>query len=253
MKIFKILIPITFTCILLTSCNRNVPDYSITPEDETTLNSEYKWWVLTHKSYQKPGIYLYNESTGIIELELKLPKSLKSPHALAYDGESLWVGGIGENESLYQLNPDTGEIIAEIPNIITEGIAVQDNFIFYSNENSIYKMQKNGALVETIDTENTALTISDIAIDDNSLYYLRYSETAPVVKLNLTTKSESQMTEIATSGTYCLSFVDNKIITVSDLNAINQNSTRTGEIISSAQTPFEGWITAIAVHEIIIE
>ncbi|MDO6760819.1 DUF5050 domain-containing protein [Tamlana sp. 2_MG-2023] len=253
MKNFKTLFFVSLVCILLTACNRNEPEYSGLPQEDIDVTTEYKWWILTHKNYQKPGIYLFNENTGMLEVELKLPKALQSPHALAYDGESLWVGGIGENESLYQLNPETGDIISEIPNIITEGIAIQDNFIYYSSENAIHKINKNGSFIETIETENTALTISDIAIDENSLYYLRYSETAPIVKLNLDSKSETPLETIETSGTYCLSFVDNKIITVSNLNEINQNNARTGEILSSAPTGFEGWITAIALYPIDIE
>ena len=251
MKIFKTFIHVAFICFLLVSCNRNGPDDSDVSGNESTLNTEYKWWVLTHKNYQSPGISLYNESTGEIELELKLPKDLQSPHALAFDGESLWVGGIGENESLYQLNPETGDIISVIPNIITEGITVQDDYLFYSNENAIHKIEKNGTLVETIQTENTTLSISDIAIGDNFLYYLRYSETEPIVKLNLRTKSEATINNIETTGTYCLSFIDNKLITVSNLNDINHNSTRTGEILLSKPTGIEGWITAIALYEII--
>ncbi|KAB1067434.1 DUF5050 domain-containing protein [Tamlana haliotis] len=251
MKQLKTLFFVSLVCFLLAACNRNEPEYFGTPQEDIDVTTEYKWWILTHKNYQKPGIYLFNENTGMLEVELKLPKALQSPHALAYDGESLWVGGIGENESLYQLNPETGDIISEIPNIITEGIAIQDDFIFYSSENAIHKMNKNGSLIETIETENTALTISDIAIDESSLYYLRYSETAPIVKLNLDTKTEAPIQTIETSGTYCLSFIDNKLVTVSNLNEINQNATRSGELVVSTPTDIEGWITAIALHEII--
>ncbi|WP_157614136.1 DUF5050 domain-containing protein [Pseudotamlana agarivorans] len=249
MKIFKIIIPFTLLVILCSSCNRNVPDDLEGQGSDMHLTATYKWWILTHKNYQKPGIYLYNEQTGAIEVELKLPKGLQSPHALAYDGASLWVGGIGENESIYQLDPVSGDVLSEIPNIITEGLAIQDEYIYYSSENAIHKIMKNGTVVESIQTENTALNISDIAISENLLYYLRYAETGPIVKLNLTSKSETPINTVETSGTYCLSFVENKLVTVSNLNEINQNSSRTGELISSTPTGIEGWITAIALHE----
>lgn len=245
MTIFKRFTYITGLCFALVSCNRNIPEFSITPEPETT--TENKWWILTHKNYQDPGIFLYNETTASIELELKLPDDLESPHALDFDGTSLWVGGNGENESLYQLNPETGEILSEIKNINTEGIAVQGDYIFYSNLNAINKIEKNGTFVESFETQNTTLNISDIAINDNSLYYLRYSETDPVIKVNLTSKSESPVGNIETSGTYCLAFFENKFITVSALNEITYHSSLTG-VISIHTTGIEGWITAIAPY-----
>jgi len=250
MKIFKTFICAIYICFVLVSCNRNIPEILITPDSGIT--TENKWWILTHTSYQNPGIFLYNETTATIELELKLPDNLESPHALAFDGTSLWVGGNGENESLYQLNPETGDILSEIKNINTEGIAIQDNYIFYSNLNTINKIERNGTFIEAIETQNTALNISDIAINNNTLYYLRYSETAPIVKLNLTTKSETPINNIETSGTYCLSFFENKLITVSALNEIAYNSSLTG-VISVHTTGIEGWITAIAPYYEITE
>ncbi|MCB4806637.1 hypothetical protein LG651_00125 [Tamlana sp. 62-3] len=230
----------------LISCNRNKPVYNIdrTPTEPVT----YKWWILTHKNYQKPGIYLYDEETGLIELEISLPDDLQSPHALAFDGEYLWVGGNGENESMYQINPETGEVVNTISNIITEGIAVKDDYIYYSNLNTINIITKNGSFVDAFETENTALNISDITIFENNLYYLRYSETDPVIKLNLNTYSETPITGLTTSGTYCLTYFDYELITVSALNEINHNSIQNGDLLSSSPTNFEGWITAITPH-----
>ncbi|MCB4798641.1 NHL repeat-containing protein [Neotamlana laminarinivorans] len=233
-------------CFCMVSCNKNQPEYDITSEPSTPV--EYKWWILTHKNYQKPGIYLYDEETGLIELEISLPDDLQSPHALAFDGEYLWVGGNGENESMYQINPETGEVVNTITNIITEGIAIKDDYIYYSNLNTINIITKNGNFVDAIETENTALNISDIAISESNLYYLRYSETEPVVKLNLDSFSETPITGLTTSGTYCLAYFDYELITISALNEINHNSIQTGEILSSTPTVFEGWITAITPH-----
>ncbi|MBP0904439.1 hypothetical protein ACFSKN_12260 [Mariniflexile gromovii] len=245
MKATKTYFTLLIFTLIIASCNRDLTEDFIAIEP---IDIEYKWWILTHKNYASPGIYLYNETTSTIELELSLPENLKSPHALAFDGESLWVGGNGENESIYQLNPETGAIISQIRNIETEGIALLDGYLYYSNYNIINKIEKNGTLVEEIPTVNSSYNIPDLAIYNDNLYYLRYSETGPVVKLSLSKKTETIIPAIETSGTYCMTIFNNEIITMSALNEINHNNIRTGLLISSQPTPFDGWITAIAPY-----
>lgn len=247
MKRSKTIFTLILLTILFASCNRDLTeDYILMdPIDE---NIEYKWWILTHKNYASPGIALYNETTSTIELQLDLPENLESPHALAYDGVSLWVGGNGQNESIYQLNPENGAIISEIRNIETEGIALLDNYIYYSNNKSINKIEKNGTFVEEILTQNSSYNIPDIAIYANDLYYLRYSENEPVIKLKLSSKTESIIPQITSTGTYCLTVSNYEIITVSALNEIGHFNNRTGELIARNATNIEGWITAIAPY-----
>ena len=134
MKAAKTIWTLIIITISVCSCHYDLDDITeniilIDPINEEYI--EHKWWILTHKNYEEPGIYLYNETTETIELKLDLPENLESPHALAYDGESLWVGGIGEKESIYQLNPENGAIISEIKNIKTEGIALLDEYLYY--------------------------------------------------------------------------------------------------------------------------
>ncbi|CAH8283890.1 hypothetical protein EV196_103447 [Mariniflexile fucanivorans] len=245
MKSLKTIFTLFIVSIIVFSCNRDLTEDFIATEP---IEVEYKWWILTHKNYASPGIYLYNETTSTIELELSLPENLRSPHALAFDGESLWVGGNGANESIYQLNPETGAIISEIKNIETEGIALLDGYIYYSNYNIINKIEKNGTLLEEIPTVNSSYNIPDLAIYNDNLFYLRYSESGPVVKLNLSTNKETIIPAIETSGTYCMTIYNNEIITTSVLNEINHNNIRNGLFISTHPTPIEGWITAIAPY-----
>lgn len=247
MKIIKTIFTLLILTISMSSCNRDLTEdfIIINPDSE---NIEYKWWVLTHKNYESPGIYLYNETTSTIELKLDLPENLESPHALAYDGTSLWVGGIGTNESIYQLNPENGAIISELKNIKTEGIAVTDEYLYYSNYNKISIIEKNGTLFEEIPTQNSSYNIPDIAIDGNYLYYLRYSENEPVIKLNLSSKAESVVPVIESSGTYCLAVYNYEIITVTALNEISHSNIRTGALVSTKTTGIKGWITAIAPY-----
>ncbi len=251
MKTIKTILYLFILLLSISSCNKDLDDItegfivrdSLNPED-----IEYKWWILTHRSYASPGISLYNETTSTIELKLELPKNLESPHALTYDGQSLWVGGNGENESIYQLNPENGAIISEISNIKTEGIALKDDYLYYSKDKTIKKIEKNGTLVETILTQNSSYNIPDIAIVDNNLYYLRYSENEPVIKLNLSSKNESTIPISESTGTYCLTIFNDEIITVSPFNEITHFNLRSGAFISTKATILEGWITAIAPY-----
>lgn len=249
MKFAKTIFTLFILVILTTSCNRDLTEDFIGTDPVDPVNIEYKWWILKHRNYADPGIYLYNETTATIELELDLPENLESPHALAYDGEFLWVGGNGENESIYQLNPETGAIITIIRNIKTEGIALLDDYLYYSKDNIINKIEKNGIFVEEIPTQNSSYNIPDIAIDGKNLYYLRYSENEPVIKLNLSNKKESIIPKIESTGTYCLTASNDELITVTALNEISHHNIRTGAFISSTPTAIEGWITAIAPYK----
>jgi len=155
---------------------------------------------------------------------------------------------MGQNESIYQLNPENGAIISEIQNIRTEGIVLLDDYLYYINVNIINKVEKNGTLVEEIPTKNSSFNIPDIAIYGNDLYYLRYSENEPIIKLNLSRKTESIIPNIESTGTYCLTVSNYEIITVTSLNEISHNNIRTGAFISTKTTNIEGWITAIAPY-----
>ncbi len=249
MKAASTILTLLIFTILFNSCNKDFDDRveNISIIDTTSNDTiQYKWWILTHRNYEAPGIYLYNETTATIELKLDLPENLESPHALAYNGESLWVGGVGEYESIYELNPENGQIISEIKNIKTEGIALQNDYLYYSDNKVIKKIEKNGALVEEIATQNSSFTIPDIAIAGNDLYYLRYSEKEPVIKLNLSNKKESTIPIIESTGTYCLTISNNEIITINPFNEIVRFNLQTGVFISNEPTIITGWITAIA-------
>lgn len=255
MKAIKTIFTLFILTILVSSCNKDFDDLTKNIDLNEPIivdeDYEYRWWILTHKNYESPGIYLYNETTLEVELKIDLPENLESPHALAYDGESLWVGGIGENESIYQLNPENGAIISQIQNIRTEGIALLNEYVFYSNEKIINKIEKNGTLVEEIITQNSSYNIPDIAIYGSNLYYLRYSEIEPVIKLGLSSKRESRIPLTESTGTYCLTIFNNEIITINPFNEIIRFNLNTGEFISNNPTIIEGWITAIAPYDII--
>jgi len=253
MKLTKILLKAFLFIAVISSCRD--PYIEIKEVVEVLDTIDKKLWILKHRKYQKPGIYLYNETSGSLEIELDLPKGLESPHALAYDGESLWVGGIGEDDSIHQLDPETGETLSEIPNVRTEGLTVDEDYLYYSvyETDRIKKIEKNGNLIEEFTVKNASLSIPDIAISGNHLYYMQYEAAAPIVKVNLSSKNESFIELSASIDTYCLTLFNNEIVGVTLLNGISRFEQSTGNIISSNLTGIEGWITAIAPHYEIIE
>ena len=247
MKIQNLFFNLITFIILLFSCNKNLPE-DITITNTPIEDIEYKWWILKHRNFQDSGIYIYNEATATIELELDLPKNLQSPHAIAFDGKSLWVGGNGENESIYELHPKNGAILSEIKNVPTEALTVDDDYLYYANFNVIYKIEKDGSFVEKTLTKNTILNIPDIAINGNELYYLRHSEEEPLIRLNLNNDTEHHIFGIENNDSYCLSIFNNELITVGPLNEINHNYLNTGRLKLTNTTEIKGWITAIAPY-----
>lgn len=253
MKIIKIILNSIILLALVSSCRD--PFFKTIYNTELLDTIDKKLWLLKHRKYEDSGIYLYNETSGILERELDLPKILKSPHALAYDGEHLWVGGIDQDESILQIDPQTGAILSEIPNIRTEGIAVDENYLYYSvyETNIINKIEKNGTFVEKIIAKNAALSIPDIAIDGNNLYYLSYTPTKPVVKLNLSNKKESFIALPQSIDTYSLAIFKNQIVGITRFNGISRFEQNSGTFISSNLTDIKGWITAISPYYEIIK
>lgn len=254
MKVTKTIVKSIILLLLIVSCREPHIEFTDYVEVQDDLIDK-KLWILKHRRYQDPGIYLYNETSGFFELELDLPDGLESPHALAYDGEYLWVGGIGEDDAIHQLDPQTGATLSEIPNIRTEGLTVDEDYLYYSvyETNRIRKITKNGTFVEEIVAENASLSIPDIAIDNNNLYYLSYSPTEPIVRLNLSSRDESFMELGGSVDTYCLTIFDSEIVGVTLLNGISRFEQNSGDFISSNFTGIEGWITAIAPYYEIVE
>lgn len=257
MKIVKIILTSVILLVIVASCRDPYVDLT-TDATQVLFGVDKKIWLLQNRRYANSGIDLYNETTGALEVELDLPEGIESAHALAYDGEFLWVGGIGENESLYKLDPQTGGTISEIPNIRTEGIAVDGNYLYYSvyETNTINKIKKDGVFVETITVKNIDYdqTIKDIAIDGDNLYYLRYlsyTETQPIVKINLSDKDESLVALSESIDTYSLTIFNGEIVGVTSTNYISRFNQFPGDLISSNpvhEDSENSWITAIAPY-----
>lgn len=236
-KLFTLL---TLFSLCLTSCNDD-------DDDLIAIDSDIKWWVLVHPTNGNEGIYLYNETTSSIEKKIDLPNGFSSPHALDYDGKSLWIGGFQDSASILELSPVDGSILSEIENIRTEGIACFDDYIYYSGSTNIYKIDKQGVPIETISTQSNV--IQDIAINQSTLYYVYNGVIDPIIKISSTDSTEGTLVETEVTGLYTLAIYNDNLIIITDSNEIRRFDINSGQKISDTTTIIEGWITAIAPYK----
>ncbi len=223
--------------VVLSSCEQ---------EDDLTAGAaeDTKWWLLVHPTHGNEGIYLYNETDSIVELKLELPEKLTSPHALDFDGESLWIGGAESSASIFEISPEDGSVLSEINNIRTQGIACVNDDLYYSGSRSIFRISKQGVPIETIPTQ--ASVIQDIAINNANLYYVSNGETDPIFKINAI---EEQILETEVTALYTLAVTADNFIVIAN-NKIRRFDINSGEKISDTKISlgFYGWITAIAPY-----
>ncbi len=252
MKTSKSILFLTFFLVTFLSCNNETVDFTL-EEGSTSENNILKWWILVHPSYGNPGIYLYNETESTIEKILPLPEPEGSPHALDFDGTSLWLGGASSNNNngiitynpIYEINPDTGNVISIIENIRTEGIAIHGDHIYYSTYGQIVEITKTGTLVNSIPVEDSGIT--DLAIYNSNKYYVYNGAIDPIIKINETTGQNEFILETDIPNPYTLAIVDNNFVVVSN-NHFRRFDLNTKEHLSDIKIEIDGWITAIAPY-----
>jgi hypothetical protein len=239
-KTYLALIILTLSFV---SCNNDSDNFN-------NIDSDTRWWILTrpnNNSVGKSEIVLYNETKSIIERTIDLPNQADSPHALEFDGEFLWLGGMGGNESIYKLNPEDGTVISELTNIRTEGISYLNGELYYSSYGRIYQISQDGTPIQeiTLATDNNP---SDIAINNSSIYYVYNGAIDPIIKINQTDSTEETIAETEVTGLYTLAIHNDNLIVMTNSNAIRRFDINSGERISDTETIIEGWITAIVPY-----
>ena len=237
----KYFLPFIIAILSFVSCSND-------NDDDITINSDTKWWILVHPTHGNEGIYLYNETNSSIEKIIELPNQVDSPHALEFDGEFLWLGGMGENESIYKLNPEDGTVISELTNIRTEGISYLNGELYYSFYGKINRISQDGTPIQEI-ALSTNNNPTDIEINDSVMYYVHNGPIDPIVKINPTNSTEETIVETEVSGLYTLAVHDDNLIVITNFNEIRRFDITTGEKISDTETIIEGWITAIVPYD----
>lgn len=219
-------------------------------DDSVLYEKDTKWWILARpNNYNvgKPGIFLYNETKSVIEKTLELPEGIQSPHALEFDGEHLWLGGMGENESIYKLNSKNGSVVSEIQDARTEGISILNGELYYSFYSVIYKVNQNGEQIEKIKIPNGHF-LSDIAINNSDIYYVYNESIDPIVKINTNDSEDEIIAETNVSSLCTLAIHKQSLVVITNSNQIRRFDINSGKKISDTETNIKGWITAIAPY-----
>lgn len=213
--------------------------------------SSHLLWVLVHPSEAPdgPGIFLFDEDQQQVLAELPLPPGVTSPHALAYDGTSLWLGDMGMGASLHQLDPTTGAVISTIPGVRTEGITVDGDTLWYSGEDpgsfdmNLVHIQRDGTILGSLSVPVSV--VQDVAHDGASLYYLVNDDQDRVLRVDPATGAESLLFDQPFVAPYSLAF-DGQYLAVAADETIKRYDPATGAPVSSGPLGVPGWITAIA-------
>lgn len=233
--------------VMVTGC-----DYSgRLDEDDSQV-----WYFLIHPSDAPDGskIVEYNHTQNEIINEIDLPEGMSSPHALAYDGEHLWLGGMGNNEKLYCLETESGNVVQQYENIRTEGITVFGGSIWFSSSNLrrnvwLININSDGDTLQEIDTE--LIVIQDIAHFQDKIYYTYNDTNEPVGIIDLDTGDiEGFITDAALGQyVYAMSVHEGYLYIIDsrgEVNYLRAFDAETGEFLQEAATSIDGWITAMA-------
>ena len=228
-----------FLCRLLSCC-------------EKQQNPGEKWWLLTRPDgagVGERGIILYNETNTTIEATLPIPAGLTSPHALDFDGKSLWVGGMGDNESLYELDPANGNVLSEISNKRTEGIALVEEGIWYSGRRNVNLIGFDGTQKASVSVDPSVTTIQDIAVSGFcSLCYVVNGAMDPIIEIDMLNSNEHTLFDTQVSKLYTLTVKDANFVVIGTSNNIIRFN-RSGVVVGDHPTSIKGWITAIAPYK----
>jgi hypothetical protein len=230
----KTLLIVSLFISILCSCESN----SINESD-----TDSKWWIIVHPTHGNSGIYLYNETNSEIEKKFELPEKLSSPHAIDFDGESLWVGGY---PSIFELSPLDGTVLSEIKNVVTEGIASSGEYLYYSDNSEIFKIKKDGTPIESYSMPTNV--IQDIAFFNSNIYYVVNGENDPIIRYNKANLSITKILDTEIIALYTLAIKNNCFILVTDKNEIRRFDINTLDKLPDTKINIDGWITGIAPY-----
>lgn len=207
-------------------------------------------WVLVHPSDapQGAGIYLFDEAQQQILAQLPLPPGVTSPHALAWDGASLWLGDMAAG-SIYEIDPDSGAVLSTLPGIRTEGIAVDNGTLWYSGEApgsfdmNLVHIERDGTLLGSIQLD--VPVVQDLALVDGSPYYLINDDVDRIVRVDPATGTSTDVAQNVYVAPYSLAY-DGAHFAVAIDGIIRRFDPTTGALVSEDPFGVPGWITAIA-------
>ena len=207
-------------------------------------------WVLVHPSDapRGPGLFLFDEGRQEVVRQLALPAGVTSPQALAWDGRSLWLGGVDEEPAVRELDPDNGRVLSRWPGVVTEGIAVDGDNFWYSGVTSAFipltHVRRDGSVVSSAALPGV-VTVQDLVSASGSLYYLVNDERDRIVRADGVTGDSTVLSLVGFDAPYALGF-DGTYLAVAAEGRIRRFDVSTGALVEEGPLAVPGWITAIA-------
>ena len=206
-------------------------------------------WVVVHPSDAPlgPGLYLFDETTQTIVRRLPLPPGSTSPHALAWDGRSLWLGGVDEDPGVRELDPADGRVLSRWSGVQCEGIAYEGGRYWYAGVVStltpLVEVQRDGTTIGSLSLG--VATVQELVAAEGSLYYLINDDLDRIVRVDPSTGASSDVTSGVHVAPYALGW-DGRHLAVAVDGRITRFDRITGERVSEGPLGIPGWITAIA-------
>jgi hypothetical protein len=206
-------------------------------------------WVVVHPSDAPlgAGVYLFDEASQEIVRQLGLPDGVTSPHALAYDGVSLWLGGVDSVAAVRELDPMDGGVRSEWRGVVTEGIATDGETFWYTGVVSalspLVHVERDGTQLSS--TTLSEVTVQDLVSASGALYYLVNDDVARIVQVDPTTGAASDLVRGVHDAPYSLGF-DGRHLVVAGYGRARRFDPTTGAFVGETAFGVPGWITAIA-------
>ena len=207
-------------------------------------------WMIVHPSDapRGPGLYLFDESRNQVVSHLPLPDELESPHALAWDGESLWLGGAGLDSAVYELDSVDASVRSRLPNIRTEGITIEGDTLWLADDDNfgsvrLVRLARDGT--ELFSALLPTTTLQDLTIARGALYYLVNDGVDRIVRFDRATGASVDLVRGVHVAPYSLAF-DGAHLVVAVEGTLRRYDPATGELVRVSSIDVPGWITALA-------
>lgn len=243
--LLRILVVITASVAVVISCS----DDGVEPE----IKDVTFYMLVRDQGVPANGeIVLYNLTDSLIEHRFSTPVGLVSPHALAWDGTSLWVGGVGANDSIYEIDPADGSVLRTIPGIRTEGLATAGTTIWYSTASpiadSLIQISREGVELRKIPVPDEV--INDLDTNGQWLYYAVNDDIDRIVRVDPVTGAATDFIIDTVEGNelYALALFKDYVYVIDNQsrgNTLRTFDRTTGEFISDARIYISGWITGV--------
>ncbi len=204
-------------------------------------------WVVVHPSDAPSGagMYLFDESAQEVLRQLPLPDGVTSPHAILWDGSSLWLGGHDRVPAIREIDPETGAVRSLWAGVVTEGVATDGESYFYVADaiSPLLRVDRAGTVLSSIALPEG--TIQDLVWARGALYYLVNDGPDRIVRLDPETGAREDVARTGLGAPYSLGF-DGTFVVVAMNGRAYRFDPETGELVSDSDFAVPGWITAIS-------